>query len=122
MAFIRARSPGRTRIPSVTARDLHSPELARDHLAFGLVRVQVQVCNQFAVDTAANKTAVGTAAGNGVTDDLRQNRHLDGPIDLPPFSWRRRHVDRMHTAAFAPLKFVVCSCLLYTSPSPRDGL
>jgi hypothetical protein len=69
------------------------------------------VCNQFAVDTAANKTAVGTAAGNGVTDDLRQNRHLDGPIDLPPFSWRRRHVDRMHTAAFAPLKFVVCSVL-----------
>src|ERR1019366_1054896 len=61
MAFIRARSPGRTRVPSVTAPDLHSPELARDHLAFGLVRVQVQVCNQFAVETAANKTAVGTA-------------------------------------------------------------
>src|SRR5664280_1673265 len=109
MAFIRARSPGRTRVPSVTARHLHSPELARDHfLAFGLLRVQVQVCNLFAVDTEANKTASGRPHATASQMLYGKAVALMVRWDLPPTSWRRRYVGATRAAAFAPLEFVVC--------------
>jgi hypothetical protein len=66
------------------------------------------VCNLFAVDTEANKTASGRPHATASQMLYGKAVALMVRWDLPPTSWRRRYVGATRAAAFAPLEFVVC--------------
>ena len=62
-----------------------------------------------------------TAAGDAWAEFVFVEGHAEVPVFVTP-DWIDRAASAVSTAGNGTVAYWMCDCLLYTSPSPRDGL